>query len=363
MSNSNISEAQAVQISSKTMWRAGRAFLRYCLKKWHIFILSGLLGGLLGVGFAWLQTPKYESRLTFALEDGKGGLGAALGLASELGFGINLSNQSIFEGENILTIIKSRRIIERVLLQTDTLKGKQVTLIEKWLYINKVNLKKNKRFKSVSFPVGQDRSSFHYLQDSILFNVYDDIVKTRLAASRPDRKLNIYEIRFNSPNEYFSKFFVEKLIDETVRFYTELRTKKSKETLQILEQRVGEVKGSAKGAIDEQAGIKDANINPAFNAAAASVIKRQLDVSAYGRAYEELFKNLEVARYQYLNDIPLLQIIDEPRYPLKRIKAGRLKTGIIWAFLAGILASLYLFRKWSDKGKVQETNAAEPANV
>ncbi|HSR39790.1 MAG TPA: hypothetical protein VLL95_12825, partial [Phnomibacter sp.] len=69
---------------------------------------------------------------------------------------------------------------------------------------------------------------------------------------------------------------------------------------------------------------------------------KQLDASVYGAAYTELFKNLEMARYQFLNDVPLLQVIDEARYPMKRIKPGRLKTGIIVAFIFGFSAILIL---------------------
>ena len=70
--------------------------------------------------------------------------------------------------------------------------------------------------------------------------------------------------------------------------------------------------------------------------------KKQVDISVYGGAYGELFKNLELARYQYLKDIPLLQVIDEPRYPMKKIKRGRLLTGLMFAIGASLLTAFIL---------------------
>ncbi len=70
-------------------------------------VLSGLL-------YASKQEINYKSRLTFALDEGdQNGIGNFLNLASQ--FGINVgSGKDIFAGDNIIDIMKSRRMIERV---------------------------------------------------------------------------------------------------------------------------------------------------------------------------------------------------------------------------------------------------------
>jgi uncharacterized protein involved in exopolysaccharide biosynthesis len=50
-----------------------------------------------------------------------------------------------------------------------------------------------------------------------------------------------------------------------------------------------------------------------------------------------MFKNLELARFQYLNEIPLMQIIDAANYPMEKIKSGKLKMAVIFAVLAEML--------------------------
>ncbi len=309
-------------------------------------MIVGVLAGLGGIFYAIKDKAQYQSRLTFSLQDngGGGGLGGALSLASEFGFNIGGGGKDVFAGDNIIEIFSSRRMIEKVLLSVDTLNGRPITMADE--YIEFAGLKDGllnlPRLTGISYPVGVPKEKFSYLQDSVLFNIYSDIARGGLAAAKPDKKLNIFELTFKSPNERYSKIFVEKLIKETSAFYTELLSKRSKETLDILEERVASLKGSLNASISARAATQDANINPAFSAAQAPIQKKEVDIKVYGGAYAELFKNLELARYQYLNSKPLLQIIDAPDYPMKRIKLGKLKTGIIFGILFTVLLTFIL---------------------
>lgn len=320
-------------------------WFRFFLRRWWIILLAGILGSAGGILYATINKAQYESRLTFSLEESGGnGLSGALSLASEFGINLGGNSKSAFAGDNIIEILSSRRMIERVLLLLDTLNGKPQTFANELLELNemKKGLAKNTRLSNISFPAGLGREQFSYLQDSILFVLYDDINKNLLTVQKPDRKLNVYEVKFKTPQERFSKIFVEKLIEETTTFYTELRSKRSLKTLDNLEQRVGSLRGSLRSSINTRAATQDANINPAFSKAQAPIQNNEVDIKVYGGAYAELFKNLELARYQYLNDIPLLQIIDEPNYPMKKIKLGRLKTGIIFGFVAVLFLTFIL---------------------
>ena len=312
----------------------------FLLKKWWLIMLVVVVAGIMGILYAWLQKPKYESRLTFALEENSGGLTGALSLAAD--FGLNLGgSQSIFAGDNILQIITSRRVIENVLLSVDSggNTGRVRTLAQYLLDLKREGKKPNpkSRVSAVNFPVNKPKESFSYLEDSVLYILYNDDILKSLIVHRPDKKLGIYEVRLTSPEERFSKIFTEKLMAETTEFYTELRSKKSRQTLQILEDRVASLRGNVNTAIAGRSSIQDANLNPAFAAAQAPLQQRQFDITAYGSAYEELFKNMELARYQFLQDVPLFQIIDNVDYPLKKIKKGRLFTGILFGLIAGIL--------------------------
>lgn len=314
--------------------------IRVVLKKWWLFAIAGLLGGICGIFYASNQKTLYKSNLTFALDDaGTNNMGGFMSIASQLGISVG-SGKDIFEGDNITEIMKSRRMIQKVLLSVDTFDNKPFTMIE--YYLQKTTKKSNAQNK-IHFPINQPQSTFTYQQDSLLYTIYLQFSKKNIIAERPDRKLSIYEVNVTTPDEKFTKDFTDRLVSATNNFYVEIRTKKAKETLDILEQRVASMRGNLNSSINNKATIQDVNINPAFSEAEVPVQKQQANIQVYGAAYSEMFKNLELARFQYLNEIPLMQIIDAANYPMEKIKAGRLKTGVIGAF---IFCFILLFIFW-----------------
>ena len=318
---------------------------RSLLKLWWVFLIIGIVAGLLGIWYASSSKPKYKSHLTFALDDGGGGsMGNLLNLASQFGLNIGSGSKDIFAGDNITEIMKSRRMIERVLLSVDTFENKPFTIIEYLLKENKID-KPDPKIEDIHYPVGQLRSTFSYRQDSLLYVVFLKFRDDNIIAQRPDRKLSIYEVNVITPNEKITKDFTDRIVEETNNYYTEIQTKKGKETLNILEQRVAAMKGNLNSSITERAAVQDVNINPAFAEAQVPVMKQQANIQTYGAAYGELFKNLEVARFQYLNEIPLMQIIDEANYPMEKIKLGKLMTGLLFAFIAGFLFFIFFVLK------------------
>jgi uncharacterized protein involved in exopolysaccharide biosynthesis len=103
------------------------------------------------------------------------------------------------------------------------------------------------------------------------------------------------------------------------------------------------MKGKVNSSIGSRAEIQDVNVNPAFSAAQVPVLKEQANIQVYSAAYAEMFKNLEIARYQYLKQIPLMQIIDPADYPMKKEKMGKLKTAVIFSFVACFLTIFILW--------------------
>lgn len=322
---------------------------RNLLKRWYLFLIVGLLAGACGFIYAFTKKPAYKSHLTFALDDGNGGgIGNFLNLASQ--FGLNIGGgKDIFAGDNILDIMKSRRMLEGVFLSTDTFDNKPYTLLEYFLDI-RGKREKNPILSAIHFPAGKSKATYSYQQDSVLYAISNDFADNFITAERPDRKLSIYEVSVTSPNEKFTKVFTDRIVNETNNFYIEIRTKKAKETLDVLEERVATMKSNLNSSISNRAAVEDVNVNPAFSAAQVPVLKQQANIQVYSAAYGEMFKNLELARFQYLNEIPLMQIIDAADYPMQKVKLGKLKAAILFAFFADlllliILASAKILRK------------------
>ena len=313
----------------------------YFFKKWKLFAIIGLVGGIMGVIYSSIQKTQYESRLTFALDEGgSGGLGDGLSsLVAQFGFNMGNSND-VFGGDNILTILKSRRIIEKVLLSVDTFQSKPQTIISYFLSISRSNKHGG---SSIDFPLNTTRENLSRVQDSMLFATYTKFEKEYISVSKPDKFLNVFEVNVVSVDERFTKIFTDRLIAETNSFYTGMRSKKAKETLDILEQRVATMKGNMNESVSNKAAIQDANLNPAFAASQVPIQKQQINMQVYSGAYAELFKNLELARYQYLKEIPLMQIIDAADYPMKKVKPGKIICALIFSFLSISITFLILW--------------------
>lgn len=317
---------------------------RAIVQRWWMFLLIGIIGAIGGYIYANSQKPVYESYLSFALDEGgseTGGGGAAMGIAAQLGISLG-GAQDVFTGDNILEIMTSRRVIESVLLSVDTFENKPMTLIE--FYVGN-NLKKNSGANppnDIHFYPGELRSNFSYAKDSLLYKTYLEFKNFHIIARRPDKRLNLFEVLVSSHFEKFSKIFTDKLIFQTNQFYTEIRSKKAKETLEILEKRVPDMKGKLDATISSKASIEDANLNTAFSSAQVPLLKQQSNTQVYGTAYAEMFKNLEMARFQYLKSIPLMQIIDAADYPMKKIEMGKVKTAVIFSVVA-VFVLLILF--------------------
>jgi hypothetical protein len=321
------------------------SFINFLLRKWWLFLIIGIAGGLAGIFYASAKKMMFESRLTFAIDAGsnEGPASGAINLAAQFGLSLG-SGQSMFDGDNIFEILKSRRIVENVLLSTDTFNSKVYTLAEYYMEINGVRaaLDKNIHVRGIHLPPGSKKETLSYKQDSILSIIYSEFADKNIFADRVDKKLSIYELKVTSLEERFSKIFTDRLIEEAGSFYTEITSKKDRETLAILEQRVASLKSNVASSIDTKTSGEDANVNPAFAAAQAPILKQQYNIKAYGEAYGEMFRTLEMARYQYLRKIPLVQIIDQADYPMNRIKKGKLITGIQFAVVL-VSFSLFLF--------------------
>jgi len=320
-------------------------FLNQIKKSWWFFLIVSILFGVAGVLYAHFKKPVYQSRLTFALDDGgsQNELSGARSIASQLGINVG-GNANVFADDNIIEIMLSRRIIEKALTSEENFNNKRYKLVE--YYLNESGIResapRNSKLKNVHFSVGQDRSSYNYDQDSVLFIVYSDFTNELISVNRPDKKLNLFQVQVSTFNEKFSKIFTDRLVAETDSFYTDICTKKAKENLAILEQRVEAMRGNLHSSISSKAFSTDANLNPALSETTVPLQKEQVNIEVYGESYAEMFKNLEIAWFQYLKKIPLMQIIDHADYPMVRIGTSRILSGFTFS-LIGIILLIVLF--------------------
>lgn len=319
--------------------------------KWKSIFIFGIIGALIGLTIALFEKPTYKAVLTFAMEEDKGsggGLSGALGLASS--FGIDLGGGGgggAFAASNLTELMKSRLLVEKVLLEPIIINGKLITLAEYYIQINELRKgwADNNLLKKIQFLPKADRSNFTLQQDSILQQMHKILIdKEHLSIMQKDKKVTILSIEVTSENELFSKIFCESIAKETSDFYIETRSKKSRINVDVLQKQVDSVRIALNGAITIVANETDNvyNLNPAFNIKGAPSKKKQIDVQANTAILTNLVVQLELAKITLRKETPLIQLIDRPILPLQKEKFGKLKSIILGGFLAGLIYILYL---------------------
>ncbi len=346
--SNNINESD--EISLKELILKLRSVFTYLKSKWLIVLFYSVLGGLLGLCYALYKKPVYVATSTFVLEDSKGGgLGQYAGLASLAGIDVSGSGAGgIFQGDNIIELYKSRVMIEKTLLSTVNINGKNQLLIDRYVNFNKLRdkWKEKDHINSISFYGDPDK--FNRKQDSIISDLVLIFNKSILNVDKIDKKLNILKVDVATNDELFSKDFNNKLVETVNNFYSETKTKKSSENVLILQKQADSVKRVLNSSIGGVASAIDAapNANPALLTLRVPSQRRQVDVQANSAIYGEIVKNLVVSKISLRQETPLIQVIDRPVLPLYVNRLGKLKGILIGGFLSAFLTIfIILFRK------------------
>ncbi len=353
--NNDIQNIAEDEISLKELILKLKDWYRFLLTRWLVIVAAGIIGGAIGVGYAFTQKATYTATLSFALEDekqgGAGGLSSALGLASSLGIDLGTSAGGAFSGANLIELLKSRNIVEKALLKPISVNGKTKSLAQHFIYFNELNKKWDSKplLKGIEFAPDADRSKFTLQQDSILGKIYESIAGENglLTVSQKDKKISIINIEVKTINEPFSKAFTESIAQEVSSYYIEIKSKKARQNMEILQHQTDSIRAELNGAITGVATAADNTfgLNPAMMVRKTPGTRRQVDVQANTAILTQLVTNLEMAKVSLRKETPLIQVIDRPILPLKKEKVGKLKSLILGGFLAGFLTVLVLIFK------------------
>jgi uncharacterized protein involved in exopolysaccharide biosynthesis len=336
------------EISLKELIQKIQEWIAYLKTQWKLIIGIAALGGIIGFVYASFQKPNYIATTTFVLEEDKGGggLGGAMGLASSFGFDLGGGGGGLFTSSNIIELMKSRLVVEKTLLNPVQVAGKEISLADYFIQINKLKegWAKKPALANINFPINADRTKFSLEQDSILYGISSGLIKANLVIAQKDKKVSIISLTVKTGNELFSKLFCEQLLKETSDFYIETKSKKSRLNVDILQHQADSIRAELNSAITGVATASDNvyNLNPALNVKRTPSTRRQVDVQANTAILTQLVAQLELSKVNLRKETPLVQLIDRPILPLEKDKVGRLKSLVLGGFLAGFLTMMYL---------------------
>ena len=226
--------------------------------------------------------------------------------------------------------------------------GKKELLVDRYIEINKLRDKwvDNPLLKGIDFKIRNSDNS--RIQDSVLGNIVEDINKNYLKVGKPDKDLSIIQADIRSKDEYFAKAFNNQIVRTVNEFYIQTKTKKSLENVSIIQQNVDSVRAVLNNAIYSAAAVADAtpNLNVTRQVQRQVPVERsQITTETSKAVLSELVKNLELSKLTMRKETPLIQVVDEPTFPLKRNHLSKVSGILIGGFLAGFITCLVLIIK------------------
>lgn len=335
-----------VEITLKELVLKIKEWFSFILSKWMIISLFSAIGSLLGLFYSLNNKAIYVAELTFTVENDKPMiLGSSL--ASALGFDLaGSNNEGIFSSTNMIELFKSRRMIEKTLLKTVPSNNKIISLADMYHLNNKSNEKIIKT-QNILFPINKSRQEFTRLQDSILGVIYNDIKINFLKIDQLDKKTTIIKVEMRYENELFAKYFLDALTQVVSDDYYEMKTKKSKINMMVLQRQIDSVRAELNNILNGIEIVKEntLNLNKDLNIRRLNLKKQQVYIEINTKVLTELTKQLEISKVAVRKDTPLIQVIDSPILPLPKVLFGKIKGITIGGFLAGLLMILGLIVK------------------
>ena len=295
------------------------------LKKRLLIILAvAIIFSLIGFGFSRSQEDQYNAVISFIVEDQSEGsnLSTISGMANMIGIDMGGSATSSFNQQNIIELLKSRKIIERTLNNTCKIEGKSDLLINHYIRINNL----------ITDSSAINLSS-NYYNDSITRIVWFRIIDRDMDILFQNDKANILDLSFESLNAELAKNFTEIVIDEISEMYIDYQTEKSRNVLDNLQSRSDSIFKSLKISERNFAKVKDNNMRVMTASGRLEELQYMREVEILQAVYLELRKNIELSHMSVLNETPLIQIVDKPVLPLENINRSNLFWIVIFTFL------------------------------
>lgn len=317
-----------------------------------INIVLILLSFTICLSYYAIEKNKFEANSSFVLmEGGANKSGSLSNIGSQ--FGIDLGSiggqsNSIFSGDNIFDIFKTRSIVEKVLLSPyKSEKNEQkFTLADQYLImypslIRNVKIKKENStfFYNYNASVNPER-----IKDSILFRMYDKIVKKNLSIQRINKKGSIIQVSVLTNDEYFSKIFNERLIEEAKTFYLNINNANTQKVLIGLQNKSDSLQRLLFQKSYQSAGLLNANTG--LKAYSANEEISQKDKTVAYTMFSEVVKNIELTKMSQAQQTPIFQILDMPKFPLENKKMELFDLSIFAILIGLALTFLHAFVKY-----------------
>ena len=313
-------------------------------RKFNYLIVFGFT--VISLLYYTIEQSKFEASASFVLMEGVGSKGGGL---SSIGsqFGIDISSlggqsNSIFSGDNIFDIFRSRTMVEKVLLSEfdDTMNGpEKQTFADAYMkmypsFVKTIIL--GNKSPVGSFYGYENNLHADRVKDSVLSKIFEKLVKNNLIVQKSNKKGSIIQVVITTNNELFSKRFTEKLIETVKTFYLNINNTNTQIVLASLQKKADSLQGLLYDKSFQSSRLF--NMNSGLKSYTATEELSQRDKTVTYTLYSEVIKNIELTKMSQAQQTPIFQIVETPRLPLENKKL-ELYELLFMGLLGGIIVS------------------------
>lgn len=317
-------------------------------RNWKLLLLLTAIGGVIGYIYdiTHQKKPVYSAFIKFNIGGSGGGStfgGGELGaLAGAFGLSQGAADANIFTGDNFIIYAMSRSVIEKTLMKSDTINGKDTLLANYYIRHSGIRDKeweKNDTLRAFAFTPGKKISDFNRLEQQAMSEIYARM-QSEMGVTQPERKSSFMELRCGMEDEKLAANLLTTHLETIESDYKRTQTKKSREMYELLNSRADSLLRVLNGTENRLAQYTDQNQQIVVAQGQLTTTKLTRSSTFLTQLYFQALAQAEQMRLSMIREAPLFNIIDPVAFPLYReVKTPvGLRIGIAIGLLLSVIA-------------------------
>ncbi|AQG79654.1 hypothetical protein [Spirosoma montaniterrae] len=333
------------QISPKSVVLTVLKLKNVVRRNWKVLVVLLLIGGI--GGFIYDLThekkPLYNASITFNLGGGSGGsnFGELGALAGAFGLSSGAPDANIFVGDNFQIYAKSRPVVEKTLMRTVKINGQDTLLIDYYIQhsgIRDEEWEESDSLRAFAFRKGKKTEEFNRQEQLAMSDIYTRI-KSEMSVQQPERKSSFMEIRASMQDEQLTAVFLSTHLETIEEDYRKKQTKKTREMLDLLDNRADSLARVLTGTESRLAQYIDQNQQVVAAQGRINETKLTRNSTFLSTLYYQALQSADNMRLSLIREAPLFTIIEPVTFPLYReiVTTNGKQIGIALALLLSFL--------------------------
>jgi hypothetical protein len=322
------------EISIEEFFEKVKAKFNQVRKHWMGILIVSILFGLAGWFYAKQLPEYYAANILFILSSSDKQQSQDNLIAQQLGLGQKGGNgEGLYTVQNFLGLLVHSKMIRETLLLPYPQENTH-TFASKYMALTGENERGIFTTKEPYNPINKE-------QISLLRSLAEQI-RPSLVVKPAEDGTSFTQFSGRFENEEFAKYFTESLLNNTLSFYVEGKTKEIKNNIRQIEGRKDSLLRlltiKSRRIANQQ--VQSIDLNPAYSSA---MVERQImsnEGEFLSKLYAESVASLEVVKSELRQQTPLFTIIEGAEYPLEQEIPARMKwfwAMLVLGFLLGVI--------------------------